>query len=47
MTHNAPLGYSFRPYQLTERRTLRAKPSVRASCLMVRIRLSPGEAVQP
>jgi hypothetical protein len=30
MTHNAPLAYSFRAYQLTERRTLRAKPSVRA-----------------
>ena len=42
MTHNAPLAYSFTAYQLTERRTLRAKPSVCALGLMVRVRLSPA-----
>jgi hypothetical protein len=47
MTHNAPSAYSFSAYQLTDRRTFRAKPSVRGLGLMVRIRLSPGEADQP
>src|SRR6476620_12739639 len=45
MTHNAPLAYSFRAYQLTERLTLRAKPSLCGWGLMVRVRLSPTKLI--